>query len=569
MRQKTNTVEVPELLLDQPRAVLARLKALTTGKPRELTPTWSTFIKGVLRYSYRIRNENDDVKFSVSDLRAFFGEENDRLHKKRYPINATTIMRRLKDLDRAGVVQGFKIGHTPGGVELKNYRFGDLYEPDWHTLPYQEHANARKLSSSQRKLTIHSAVRMMKASNDYLINDLTDTKSKSDGFFTGCLDRGMRGTEYETPLNNEIYSDLTIKNVQISILTTAHYQIATRSDQRIIRAIITLIATTIDEQLEKYQKLRKAALLQRKSCAPALIDASSGVVTDDTTVSELDKALMKTPRDFVPNDFYIDVFDIARLCHYNELRSGYTRACINESIRRLYDTNFRVHLNGEGQEDILDVMALFGLKDTSMDFRFITDLKSLRVSEFEQSASKMRNSLVSVAEMNPFSVKELKRVRLWQISIDKTLYEHLLDSDNRRLYRAHDEIMADKRGLSQTLYNYLCSIIGRSAPRKGEQERTYNKPLKVLRDTLWPARPYKAFEKDFMAIMQDYAAKKGIECTEDSVVNLPAFGFLFTVTRVFGGELHVRVRRNKRDSLAGDHSFHNLALHSEQTTLDF
>lgn len=563
MAYKSNTVEVPAITLEQIRPVLRTLRRLSGSTPRELTPTSTSFVKGLLRFALLNQRLNDDAKFTVTDLRHFFAKENEcRSTKRRYPTTTSSLMRRLKDLETAGVFHAFKIGQTPSGSTLKNFRLAEIHEPTWHTLQYLENQQAKQFAHSQRRPTIHTAIRLMKASNDYLIRDLTDTRSKSDGFFTGCLDRGMRATEKEVHENNEIHTTLKIKNVTLSIITTAHYQIATRSDQRIIRAIITLISRQIDDTFKRYNHA-VAEKVEAKE-AHAVIDSRTGRI--EQAVAKPDPALkaFSKPQNIVPNDFYIDVFDIARLCFYANNHNRATVRSINRSIRRLYDTNFLVHLSGSSERDLNQVMAMFGLPMTGMDFRFITDLKSLRAAD---DIGGNTRDLVHIDETHPFSVKALERVRLWQISIDKTLYAQLLDPEQRRLYRAHDEIMSDRRGLSQSMYNYFCSIIGRTAPPKGQRETAYNKPLRILRDTLWPTCDYKRFENEFMGIMKAYSSAKGIVCTDDSVCDLPVFGFLFTVTRVYGGELHVRVRRNKKDPLAGDHSFHNRALYSDQRDL--
>jgi len=251
--------------------------------------------------------------------------------------------------------------------------------------------------------------------------------------------------------------------------------------------------------------------------------------------------------------------------NYASPHSSTTRKLVNQSLRRLADTNFRLYISNPESPEAKDVMDLFGLDDTAMDFRFIQDLKSQHHLSTTEKVGKPGKALGPISEndADPFREEELKRVRLWKVSIDSHLYYRLLDKNTRKLYVAHKEIMEESSGLAQSIYNFMSSIIGRkNTELTNEPERVYSKPIRTLHSTLWPNRRFDRFEKELIEILRYHAKRKNIAFDISARKNqVPIFGFIFTMfLHEKKDDLWIRVVRDKNDSLTGDLSYHNMKV---------
>lgn len=377
----------------------------------------------------------------------------------------------------------------------------------------------------------------------------------------------MRFSTREHIADNEIVVKMRVKRAHLTVMATAHHQLAALSDQRVIRACVTCIAHIIDTKLEEYQVKREQEILRRSKKAPSVtFDSDSGLYTP--IAGEWDgenDALSLTSAQVVPNEFLLDCVDLAKVMNYASPHSSTTRKLVNESLRRLADTNFRLYISNPESPEAKDVMDLFGLDDTAMDFRFIQDLKSQHHLSESEKPSEPGKELgpVSDNDADPFREEELKRVRLWKVSIDSHLYYRLLDKNTRKLYVAHPEIMSESSGLAQSIYNFMSSIIGRkNSELMNEPERVYSKPLRTLHNTLWPNRRYDRFQRDLVEILRYHAKRKNIPFDDTLKRNVvPVFGFYFTLTRdEKKDDLHIRVMRDKNDPLTGDKSYHNLKV---------
>ncbi len=227
-------------------------------------------------------------------------------------------------------------------------------------------------------------------------------------------------------------------------------------------------------------------------------------------------------------------------------------------------------------------MRLFGLSDLVTDFRFISSLKSQYDSDFftdddkasvwtphvaagmlpvqvEQSRDQLAQNEIDI---DPFNPDELKRVRVWRISLDPHLFEMLLDKEQRRLFTAHSQIMKEQSGLAQTIYNFFSQTIGRrNRTALGQKENVFFLKLSELHNILWPTRKYHRFEEEFTQVMKRYSPAWDHSLT----LNVSKmFGYQFTLINKAPEqkkpELWIRVERDREDELNGDQSYFNRVL---------
>ena len=292
----------------------------------------------------------------------------------------------------------------------------------------------------------------------------------------------------------------------------------------------------------------------------------------------------------IENSFFIDVVRIAKRMDYASPSSGNTRMFINSAIRRLYETNFRVLMTAESPEAAAMMRKKYGLDDDTMDFRFITDIKSQFQEGFapegvdanvEDLPTRARHQLKNYEDLtdeelaeyvDPFHESELKRVRLWKISIDSHLFNRLKDKEARSIFVAHEEILKERSGLAQTLYNLLNHKIGRTNRKlTGGEEQKISTSFERLHQLLWPGRRFERFEEHFFALLRRHSktpealakaiteaniSKRTKEFRPQKVV---MFGFVFLLS-VQKGEWHITIYRDRNDEINGDNSYHNRML---------
>lgn len=565
----TSIFEVPSAVLKNAEAAYSRLTELHSVKPNQLTPKEADFVAILIELALSKSPDLKTVKFTYRDYQDFCQRKNALTNEKskKRSTHRTTIIRRMNALADLGLFACMDLDNVAGGKPPKLYRLQSIHDPSFNTLEYQKLQETSQGRGTQRRTNITGTLRALKQSDAQLVKEISQARSRSDSLFTGILDRGMRFSTREHIADNEIVVKMRVKRAHLTVMATAHHQLAALSDQRVIRACVTCIAHIIDTKLEEYQVKREQEILRRSKKAPSVtFDSDSGLYTP--IPGEWDgenDALSLTSAQVVPNEFLLDCVDLAKVMNYASPHSSTTRKLVNESLRRLADTNFRLYISNPESPEAKDVMDLFGLDDTAMDFRFIQDLKSQHHLSESEKPSEPGKELgpVSDNDADPFREEELKRVRLWKVSIDSHLYYRLLDKNTRKLYVAHPEIMSESSGLAQSIYNFMSSIIGRkNSELMNEPERVYSKPLRILHNTLWPNRRFDRFERDLVDILRYHAKKKNIPFDETLKRNVvPVFGFYFTLTRdEKKGDLHIRVMRDKNDPLTGDKSYHNLKV---------
>lgn len=562
----TSLFEIPGAVLKNADAAYKRLNDLRTIKPNQLTPKEADFVAVLIELALRKSPDKSTVRFTYRDYQDFCVRQNALTNKKnqKRSTHRTTITRRMNTLAEMGLFTCMDLDAVSAGRPPKLFRLQSIHNPTFNTTAYATLQEASHGRGTQRRTNITGTLKALRQSDAQLVKEISQARSRSDSLFTGILDRGMRFSTREHIVDNEIVVKMRVKRAHLTVMATAHHQLAALSDQRVIRACVTCIAHIIDTKLDEYRLRRENEILRRTKKAPNVtFDSDSGIYTPLPGEWDGDEdALSLTNAQVVPNEFLLDTVDLAKVMNYASPHSSATRKLVNESLRRLADTNFRLYISNPESPEAKDVMDLFGLDDTAMDFRFIQDLKSQHhLSQTEKpSAPGTALGPVSDNDADPFREEELKRVRLWKVSIDSHLYYRLLDKNTRKLYVAHPEIMSESSGLAQSIYNLMSSIIGRkNAELLNEPDRIYSKPLRTLHNTLWPNRRYDRFQKDLVEILRYHAKRKGIPFDLAAKENqVPVFGFVFTLTRSEkDDELFIRVVRDKKDPLTGDMSYHN------------
>jgi hypothetical protein len=577
VRENTTSVfEIPSAVLKHSEAAKEQLDRLTTQKPNQLTPKEADFVLIVLELAAQKSPSNATVQIPYTELQTFVMRKNALTNDKsqKRSIHRSSIVRRMNSLTQLGLFSAMEMDNVSGGKPPKLYRLQSIHEPTFNTTEHALYQEASQGRGTQRRTNIGGALRELKRSDAQLVKEISQTRARSDSLFTGILDRGMRFSTREAIPGNEIIVKMRVKKAHLTVMATAHHQLAALSDQRVIRACVTCIAHIIDTKLDEYKDRREAEILRRTSKAPSVTyDVQGGLFTpipSEWDGGEGEDALSLTNAQVVLNEFMLDSVDLAKVMNYKSPHSSTTRKLVNASLRRLADTNFRLYISNPDSDEAKEVMELFGLDDTAMDFRFIQDLKSQHHLSESETPSKPGTALgpVSDNDADPFREDELKRVRLWKVSIDSHLYYRLLDKNTRRLYLAHPEIMSESSGLAQSIYNFMSSIIGRKNPELcNEPERIYSKPLRVLHNTLWPNRRYDRFQKDLVEILRIHAKRKGVPFDSSLKKNVvPVFGFIFDLSLPKDKtDLHIRVSRDTTDPLTGNKSFHNLKRKQDKT----
>lgn len=565
----TSLIEIPGAVIKHAKEAFDRLDEMHSVKPNQLTPKEADFVTLLIEMAAADSPAKKTVTFTFKDYQLFLQRKNALTKEKseKRSTHRTTINRRMNALTKLGLFSSIEMDNVSGGKAPKLYRLQSIYEESFNTTEHAQLQDASRGRGVQRRTNITGTLKALKQSDAQLVKEISQARSRSEGLFTGVLDRAMRFSTREQIKDNEIVVKLRVKRAHLTVMATAHHQLAALSDQRVIRACVTCIAHIIDTKLEEYQRHREAEIIRRSGKSPAVTyEHDTGLYTPLPVEWDGENdSLSLTNAQVVANEFLLDTVDLAKAMNYASPHSGTTRKLVNESLRRLADTNFRLYISNPESPEAKDVMELFGLDDTAMDFRFIQDLKSqhhLSASEKPGAPGKALGP-VSDNDADPFREEELKRVRLWKVSIDSHLYNQLLDKTTRRLFLAHKEIMEERSGVAQSIYNFMSSIIGRKNPElTNEPERVYSKPLKTLHNTLWPNRRFDRFQKELIDLLRSHAERKNIQFDLASKNNqVPIFGFIFTLFRhEKKGDLWIRVERNKNDSVTGDKSYHNMKM---------
>lgn len=588
-KRSVSLFEIPSQVIRNHQAAFDRLHILAHTNPNEIKPREADFLKLLIECaaakSKNSKEPGSTAIFSYHEFQTFVQRHNAKtnIEKEKVPAHRSSIQRRVKSLADIGFFTTTELETINGLIAPKRYTLKNIHDENLHTNEYHEFRESFKGRQVTERTNVRSLVKKLRSGENNLIQEISSVKPVTDTMFTGWFDRAMRFSTKEIVEGNEIMVTMNVMGAKLIIQARSAGQLAALTDQRTIRACVTHIAHIIDRKLEDARN--KKAFGEQQGFFG---NESMGVydhetlldVSEEAELNAIDPEEEVDIRDVIHNEFYLDVVDLAKLMNYQSPSSSSTRSIINESLQRLYDTNFRLVIADPNTPEAKALKERFGLDDYKLNFRFLTELRSqydmsmpadargangggdtrskaLDLTDEQQRARDQK-------EIDPYSQKELTRVRIWQVAIDSKMFNRLKQDDVRMLYLAHFEIMKESNGLAHTIYNLMCSIIGRTSPEaSGKKERVYHKALSTLHNTLWPTRRYDRFVGQVIEVLKKHARQKETYWDKSLKRNkVAAFGFVFVLYENAddGNKLWLKVRRDREDKVTGDRSYHNLKM---------
>lgn len=534
--------------------------ALEYLQKSNFTELESAYIKAVIESAHKI-SPNKEVQFEYPDLQ-------ETLRDRKLPSTRQTVLSRANSLTQMGIFASREIFQDGGGRPYKQYTLGNIHHKDFKSNLDLE--SERLMAGRMINLysSTRSVIKRLKESGAQFIREVGRGKPRTDSLFCGLLDRAMRFTTNEKIDGNRITTSVNVKScrliVQATTLTKKGSEIAALPDQRVMRAVITEVASIIESTIDDYMLeatqacqesfIFEASEIEYSEEGEPVITRQNDEVTDDMAIQR------------IQNNFFIDVVSLASRMEYANPSSSSTRKVVNASLRRLHETNFQIIVTNPESNEAIEVMRIFDLDDSTTEFRFISSLRSQYDPSFYEEhfnnesgtqsdlmdSSSLADAEQTVEERNE---RDLSRIRLWKIALDPYLFNKMLDKEMRKLFAAHNEILRESSGLAQTLYNFMTQVIGRS-------DKVFNQSLSILHKTLWGQRQYTQFERDLVRLLKKHANKE----TWDASLRLNVvtmFGYIFTLRKSGSDEMILNVRRDPADELNGDNSAYRRRLANE------
>lgn len=594
-----NTVRIPVSVIESSEVAMNNLADHRLPTPEE------AFIKHLLEFGQELLDQDPEasvtphVEITFSDLEEMMKSRKIRGASKR------ALRDKCGRLVESGFFQVRSIGGgRPSSVALSGRKarlfvLNPIHDQSFEstdTRIIREYAEGRK---HKRNRTNRNLANLLKNSSQQVTFFNHAQKALTENLVTGICDRAQRFTTQEVVEGNRITAALKVRGVDIFVQSTTSThekaQLAALSDQRVTRALITEITHKIDEEIDQYMNYGSAAddsgqydmlddiedadFEEEPAAYSAPVPAEVEQDSESDFVSSYEEEMLRKEKEAtarIKNDFFIDTTNLCRRCDYSDPASGTARRFVNQSLRRQYDTNYRIRLKADDPEKVLAVMSIFGMPDHTTDLRLITSLKSQFDPAFIDDAFEPSEQVPATMDgewsqedierdIDPYNPDEIRRVRYWRISLDPLIFEQLLNRETRKLYTAHPQIMSESSGLAQTLYNVFSALIGRTNRSKmGQKERVFNRSVTNLHKHVWPTREYFSFKDELISVMRRYAET----WNEDLSYNTARmWGYVFTLyesdeekPKKRGKkqkELWLRVTRDPEDPLAGDDSYYN------------
>lgn len=523
----------------------------------DLTIKERQFLQAALELAHEYYTRGKDPSFDYRTFKA-------RLMRWDMPLRDNSIRERLSQLSHKGFFQNLElpVDRSTPARKPREFRLEQIHLDEFRSANQQELESKMGGRQSQRSSNPREILAHLRDSDAQLAAFNENTKRRNDNLWTGLADRVMRFSRREKPSENRIETVINMFDtpllLQMTTQTGVSSEIATLQDQRVIRAIISQIAHLIETKKEQWVRERASHLLASSTLDELGNELAPELSEDDITDLE----------HYIENSFYIDVTRIAGMLGYSRPSSGSARRHINQAIRRLYESNFRVTIQSNDPASVRKIMDMYGLDDVAADFRFISDLKSQYSAEFypqEPATGSKELTEKSIEQaLDPYQNGDFERVRVWQISIDSHLYRKLIRDTRSALFTAHEEILRENSGLAQCLYNWISHIIGRTDPKITGQERICNQTLETIQRTLWPWRKYSKFEENVAHIIRQHSAEGEFDETLDNN-KVRMWGYYWTLYRHKDTrKLMLRVERDPEDPITGDKSFHNNQLRHQK-----
>ena len=472
----------------------------------------------------------------------------DILKTKDLAHSRTTILRKMKKLAGIGIVEL----STYEQVGKKGQNMYTLTDPTgWDKTGM----TGRKAVSS--RLSQKALLKALESGNHQYIEELDSSKTVTETWYTGILDRCMRYSIYEKIEDNVIKTRIPFRKAEIFVKTTTQTgggEISILSDQRIIRAINSIAAQIIEQRLDD----------QRQRSIFDIIDLDTEIPTQlliQSKNEQLPSVEVGDNPNLIKNMFTIPVSQIATLLDYKDVNSTSVRRVLNRGIKRLNETSFHTLINDPDG----DLEEIFGICHKKQIFRYITGLSANYDEEMHST-------------LNDLDVDDFERVSVWKMSLDEQVSLKLLDPEKRQIFLAHTTIMHEGQGLAQTIYNFFSSVIGRTDQTAlGEPEKKYIRKVSVLKNTLFPERRIDKFQDDLVELMKKYLST---DVKWDSSLysnEVRMLGFIFKLYRqqdpaVEGkgkkNPLYISVSRDELDLINGNNSFHNKQISQQTLSID-
>ncbi|TBW57491.1 hypothetical protein EZI54_07470 [Marinobacter halodurans] len=560
----------------------ARANISTSG---DLRSSLKKYLNHVLDLALRIQEQLKEEKFqAIPYYPVTFRDIQEYASKSGGSGNRSTVQYRANKLISVGLVREVLVNSSRGGKPFKVLYLNPLEEG----INSVDEQQVNQLTSG-RKRSIYSSKRLLnqiRESNMQLISDFDRTRPPiTETLFTGICDRVMRFSTREVIPNNRIVVGITHLNAKMLIQATtetgASSQLAALSDQRVIRALLTEIVGKIESKIGKnlngnypskkpasqsnpMERLRYIESKKRYQDFPGLeldIEDNTDDPSDDSQT--------------IDNQFYIDVTRLAKRMGYKRPSSGQTRSLINQALRRLHETKFRIVIAGPDEKAKRQLMETLNLEDMETEHRLITEMNSQYQNTFYQGdLEELWKEQPDEEQSDEFMVDAwrpdvLQKNRIWRLKLNDELFNRLMDPEQRAYFRAHKEILEESSGIAQSIYNYMNMILGRTNQSlRGKQERVFHRPLEKLHKTIWPERKFSSFEARFIDLLRRHTPKGQFDETLQ-MNRVRMFGFKFDLYKKEdqNGQLYVRITRDLADPISGNSSHHNrmLAKSSEDT----
>ena len=271
------------------------------------------------------------------------------------------------------------------------------------------------------------------------------------------------------------------------------------SDQRIIKAMLSIAAQMIETNLKRY--------------------------ADDYVIK---------------NQFLIDVADMCRIMGKEPV--GSSRDSVRDAILRISSTQFFVQAkpNGKFAREVLD----------GSDEHYFPFFKDLKVSNVKSSS------------FDEASTSDVRKDRFYLVEFNNNTFEALTNENERKLYAANPKILEAKSGIIQSLYNVCKIFIGTTNNDRGGVAWMKNFK-DFHREHFPSYASYEHFYRDFHRHINPYAINNSTwKTTERKTIKYAlVYGYRIQLFwSLDSSEVMIKITRDRKDQFVGDNNFHNRKL---------
>ncbi len=344
-----------------------------------------------------------------------------------------------------------------------------------------------------------AASKAIKKDNEEYSKTLEIVVARSEGLFFGFLDRGMLRNPWEVVPDNFMVTPLVFQKETVVIETSTQTNgdsLMNWHDKPVMRAVLSHVIALVEQQM-----------------------------ADGKNIKEIE------------NNFFIDLYDIARLMKVSQPTNTAFQASIWASMRRLESTRFDLKVDDPANSKFMQFFNLGNGQNREAHFRFIGHIDVLDDPESRQIP------------------------RLLTISLGTHLWHRIRNHpEHKAVYRSHAQMMTkEANGLLQVLYDYLRPVIFRTANGK---ERIIHKPLYHMGRVLVPTLEYSDLKRKLISGLKQVAKGEHDEWNEhgDDELNVLFCGYYIKIYRNTApspelktrDNLWIHIQRDKYDLIIGD-----------------